>query len=213
METLLEEQQELSTYDKLDKKIIYGRKVILFAFEPVDLDRFVELHQQDEKGYMLQYCLKKMDFEEARKYIATLFFTRQVKCWSVYIKKGFIKGLKDNKRAGFVYLTDFEPHAVHIAGIMDTAVMRGLLKHLRRDKLTFAEDTLRTLCNYLFNEIGLHRATVSVLANNRRSLVLNKKCGFKEEGRLREAFQMDDKYFDIIQMAILKKEWKDESKG
>lgn len=202
-------QPELTTWEKLEKKILYGKKTILFSFVPADLEHFVKLHREDKNGFMQKYCLKKMTEEEAIKFSATMFLTGQIKCWSVYLKQNSLKNLIENKRAGFIYLTNLTSFSATISGIMDTAIMKGLLKHIRHGEITFAEDSIRTLVAHAFNQ-GLFRIETSVLSNNRRALALDRKCGFTEEGRLREAGQIDNIFYDVVLLSILKKEFKNE---
>ena len=199
-------EQQLNTYEKLDKKIIYGKKVVLFAFEPVDLEHFVRLHKEDAQGYMQDYCLKKMVHDEAMKFTAMLFLTKQIKCWSVYLKQNSFKNLMENRRAGFIYLTNFTSFSVNISGIMDSAIMKGLLKFIRRGTKTFAQDAIETLTQYIF-DCGLERLETTVVIDNRRALALDKQCGFKEEGRLRKAFYDGSKFRDVIMLSILKEDW------
>ncbi len=183
--------------------ILYGKKTILFPFEPSDLDHFVQLHREDKDGYMQRYCLKEMSEDEAKHYASLLLATGQVKCWSVYVKH-------NNTRAGFIYLTDFTSFSANISGIMDTKIVKGLLKHIRHGDFTYAEDAIRTLLTYCFNDCGLRRIETGVLSNNKRALALDKKCGFIEEGKLRESFQMDGKFYDTVLLAILKSEFSHE---
>lgn len=185
------------------KPILYGRKVVLFEFTPADLDQFVKLHREDKNGYMQQYCLKLMTEEEAKSFVATMFLAKQIKCWSVYIKSN-----REKRCAGFIYLTHMNSFSADLSGCMDNEIIRGILKYIRKDNCTFAEDAIRTLIKHCFDDIGYNRITASILSNNRRALALNKKSGFKEEGVFKESFHMDDNFYNVVQLAILKKEWK-----
>ena len=184
------------------ESILYGKKVVLFDFRPEDLEHFVKLHREDKFGYMQQYCLKKMTQEEGIKFVTALILSNQIKCWAVYIKNN-----KGKNCAGFIYLSNMTSFSANISGIMDVEIIRGLLKQIRHDKYTFAEDSIRTLISHCFNGVGLSRIETTVLSNNRRALALDKKIGFVNEGRFREAFQMDNAFYDVIQLAILKREW------
>lgn len=215
---IVQEAEKILSDDKLEqprifKKILYGQKTILFDFVPADLPHFVKLHREDMRGFLHRYCLKKMTEQEGMKFTAAMFLTGQLKCWSVYLKQNSIKNLMENKRAGFIYIDNLTSFSANISGVMDSAVMKGLLKQIRRDKVTFAEDSSRTLINHLFSDLGLHRIETSVLADNRRSLALMKKIGFVEEGRLRESFRLDDeKFVDVVQFGLLKKEWENDKR-
>lgn len=57
-----------------------------------------------------------------------------------------------------------------------------------------------------FEESTLHRLELTVVRENDRAVTLYKKLGFEEEGILREAIKINDCYFDMISMAMIKKE-------
>ncbi len=58
-----------------------------------------------------------------------------------------------------------------------------------------------------FERIGLHRVGLSVFAFNTRAIRSYEKAGFRVEGRLREAISRDNRYWDEIQMGVLRDEW------
>lgn len=182
-------------------KIVYGRKVVLFPMEMVDFPQFLKLHREDSKGYLMKYCLKNMTDEEAAIYLIALLAAGQIKVWSVFTKEG-----RKSHCIGFIYLSDMTSFSATITGIMDSAVAKGVVKLIRHGKYTFSEDTLRAMYAHCFNGMGLSRLDTQILANNRRALNIAKKAGFIEEGRFRDAYKCDDAFYDIITLAILKKE-------
>lgn len=58
-----------------------------------------------------------------------------------------------------------------------------------------------------FEELNLHRIELEVFSFNVRGFSMYKKVGFVEEGRKREAVLIKGKYYDIINMGILKEEF------
>jgi RimJ/RimL family protein N-acetyltransferase len=185
--------------------IIYGKKVVLFEFVPEDLEHFVKLHRGDKKGYLQKFCLKQMTKEEAEEYTRALVITRQIKCWSVWTKQG-----KASRRIGFIYLSDMTSFSAGITGIMDTEVAKGVTRKIREGKYTFSEDVLRTLIEYCFNKLGLLRLETDIVKNNKRALLIAKKAGFIQEGISRQSLKVDDRFFDVIQLSLLKQEYKNE---
>lgn len=188
-------------------EILYGKKVILFPFEAGDLKHFVELHRQDNNGYLGQYCLKDMTEEEAGKYVTALLLTRQIIAWSVNTKEG-----KATRQIGFVYLHDITSFSCGISGVMDYKIVKGLGKLIREKKYTFAEDTSRVIISYCFNGFNKERVETSVLEDNRRALALDRKVGWVQEGIARNAIKVNDEFKNIRLMSILKKEWENEQK-
>lgn len=59
-----------------------------------------------------------------------------------------------------------------------------------------------------FSELNLHRMHCGTLCENYGMINLAKSLGFKKEGVRRQAEFKNDKYIDIIEFGILKKEWK-----
>ena len=58
-----------------------------------------------------------------------------------------------------------------------------------------------------FVEMGLHRISLTVLADNHRAIRAYRKCGFREEGRFRETLWRDGEWHDDLSMAILADEY------
>lgn len=59
-----------------------------------------------------------------------------------------------------------------------------------------ATDTVRTLCEYGANELGLVRITAHVYLFNPASARVLEKCGFEKEGLLRKSHLKDGVYLD-----------------
>lgn len=60
---------------------------------------------------------------------------------------------------------------------------------------------------FAFNNLMLHRLSLEVFSFNLRAKAAYVKCGFKQEGILREAIKSENGYDDIILMSILSHEW------
>ncbi|MCM1192593.1 MAG: GNAT family N-acetyltransferase [Butyrivibrio sp.] len=64
--------------------------------------------------------------------------------------------------------------------------------------------SVRLMLRYCFEEAGLHRVYMRVLAENRQSFRSCEKGGFVQEGYLRDDVCIDGEYHDIIWMAAVK---------
>ena len=60
-----------------------------------------------------------------------------------------------------------------------------------------------------FEELGLHRVGLRVLRANERGIRCYEKCGFKEEGCLRQWHYSREKWHDLVLMSILEDEYRD----
>jgi RimJ/RimL family protein N-acetyltransferase len=72
----------------------------------------------------------------------------------------------------------------------------------------YGTEAARLIINYGFQQLNLHRISSGAFAFNERSIKLHKKVGFREEGRLREAFFKNGQYHDLVLFGILREEWK-----
>ena len=60
---------------------------------------------------------------------------------------------------------------------------------------------------YAFEELQLNRLYGSILENNKASMALYKKCGWEEEGTLKESVFKNNKYIDEIAVGILRNKY------
>jgi ribosomal-protein-serine acetyltransferase len=65
----------------------------------------------------------------------------------------------------------------------------------------------RTLVDYLFFELNLHRIEIRCAVGNERSCAVPKRLGFTKEGILRQAQAFDDQYFDLEVYGLLAEDW------
>ncbi|WP_194922272.1 GNAT family N-acetyltransferase [Catenulispora rubra] len=67
-------------------------------------------------------------------------------------------------------------------------------------------DAVRTIVDYGFTELGLHRIELSVNGDNPAAMAAYRKAGFTEEGRRREAMFRAGRWHDVVSMGILARE-------
>ena len=67
---------------------------------------------------------------------------------------------------------------------------------------------MMTILNFAFNRMNLHKVYLRVYDYNKRGVKSYQKCGFKKGGILREMFYDEGKYYDVVMMGILKREFK-----
>ena len=75
-----------------------------------------------------------------------------------------------------------------------------------RDK-GYGSDALRVLLKYCFMELNMHRVGLSVIGFNERAIQSYRKVGFTQDAVAREAMLRDGRYYDSIEMSILRHEW------
>jgi diamine N-acetyltransferase len=71
----------------------------------------------------------------------------------------------------------------------------------------YGSEAITVLLNFVFCQMNLHRVHLRVYQDNKRATHCYQKCGFKLEGRLREARFADGKYTDELVMGVLRPEF------
>lgn len=71
----------------------------------------------------------------------------------------------------------------------------------------FGTEAIMLLLRHAFNDMGLHRIGIRVLAYNKRAIRAYEKCGFVVEGRERETAYVNGSWHDDIMMGLLDREF------
>lgn len=74
----------------------------------------------------------------------------------------------------------------------------------------YGTEAIKLILDYGFNYINLHSIKLDVMSFNLRAQKCYQKCGFKECGRRRQCKYINGKYYDSIEMDILKDEFNGE---
>jgi ribosomal-protein-serine acetyltransferase len=69
--------------------------------------------------------------------------------------------------------------------------------------------TCKVLINHAFSELGLNRVVISCTPDNRRSRAVAEKLSFTQEGILRQADWLKDRFVDQVVYGMLASEWRD----
>ncbi len=71
----------------------------------------------------------------------------------------------------------------------------------------YGSEAVQLLVDYGFRHHNLHRISLEVHARNERAIRAYSRCGFLEEGRLREHVWSDGSYDDLVLMGLLRQKW------
>jgi RimJ/RimL family protein N-acetyltransferase len=102
----------------------------------------------------------------------------------------------DDKLIGLVRLHGAEPEL----GIAELDIYLGEKNYWGKG---YATDTVRTVCRYGFDKMRLHKITLTVVTENEAAWRAYRKVGFVQEGRLREVFRRDGRWYDQYTMGLL----------
>lgn len=110
-----------------------------------------------------------------------------------------IEAIADGRLAGLIRLHGAEPET----GNADLDIYLGEKDCWGRG---YATDAVRQACRYGFDKMRLHKITLTVVTDNHAAQQVYKKVGFVEEGRLREVFRRDGRWYDKYTMGLLEGE-------
>lgn len=71
----------------------------------------------------------------------------------------------------------------------------------------YGTDAILTLLRFAFHQMNLNRVALGTFEFNERAIACYRKCGFVEEGRSRQVYFQDGRYWDAVPMAILRDEF------
>lgn len=66
----------------------------------------------------------------------------------------------------------------------------------------------KTMVDYAFDKLGMHKVTANVLSENAPSVAMFKKCGFLVDGCLRDDVFKNGRYYNVLSMSVLSEERK-----
>ena len=170
---------------------IKGKKVTLRFIEPTDLEAIRKMTNDAEQ----EYLIGGWSFPAAVKHQEDWY-------QRVLTDKNNIRLAIDYEKVfvGLVTLTDIDwKNRRAKSGIrltLDAPRQQGI-----------ATDALMTMLNYAFEELNLHRIYATIVEYNHASRKLHAKCGYKEEGMLRQSVYKRGAYHNEILLSILQNEY------
>lgn len=67
--------------------------------------------------------------------------------------------------------------------------------------------------DFIFDILQLNKIEIEVFLENKNVVFLSKKCGFKQEGILREHIYKNGTYYDIVLLGMTAEDWKERKKN
>jgi diamine N-acetyltransferase len=106
----------------------------------------------------------------------------------------------DGAFVGLVYLNDID-------WFVRNAEFGILIGERSRQGRGLAKDALALVANYAFGTLNLNRLYLRVVAFNKRALRLYRSFGFVEEGIQRQHAFLRGRYYDVVLMGLLRREF------
>jgi len=174
--------------------MIKGEKALLRAIEPSDVHALWEWTQDEETMRLRNYPAPPMSLAEAeREYEESL---SEGSSHHLHLAIAADSG----ELIGEIALN----HIDQRSGTADFTIAIGNKAYWGRG---YGTDAIRSLMRYAFQQLNLHRVTLHVHAFNERAIRAYERCGFKREGRLRQAQYMDGGYSDVLVMGLLREDF------
>lgn len=167
-------------------KLLSAENIILRALEPEDLEELY-LWENDTSLWHLSSTTAPFSRYILKQYIESshmdIYQTRQLR---------LIIAQKETKKIiGAIDIFDFDPVNLR-AGI-------GILIGNKKDRMKgFASEALECLMNYCFATLHLEQLYCNILADNKESLSLFQKFGFKINGNKQRWIRIGDNFHDEL---------------
>lgn len=182
-----------SERDHWHPPLISGRLVVLRRHRQENLPSIVRWYRDPELARLTRYHMQPMSLEEIERYFMTRLLAADALAFGIHERKS-------DRLIGLTTFSALDPDNAsvlfHITIGERDAWGRG-----------FGTEAAELMLGHAFERLGLHRVGLSVFAFNERAIRSYEKAGFRVEGRLREAIARDGRFWDEIQMGVLREEW------
>ncbi len=182
-----------SDRDHWHPPLISGRLVVLRRHRPENLPSIVRWYRDPELARLTRYHTQPMSLEEIERYFMTRLLAPDALAFGIHERKS-------DRLIGLTTFSALDPDngsvLFHITIGERDAWGRG-----------YGTEAADLMLAHAFERLDLHRVGLSVFAFNERAIRSYEKAGFRVEGRLREAIARDGRFWDEIQMGVLRDEW------
>lgn len=168
--------------------ILEGQEIFLRPMTPADTDNIIKWRNTDfvRRNFIYQKPFTVQGHEEWTK---TMIDTGKA--------VQFIICLKDtDKPVGSVYLRDINREHQKA----EYGVFIGEADALGKG---YGTEAARLLTAYAFQDMGLHKVMLRVLAGNEQAKRSYEKAGFVQEAYLKDEVILENRYRDVIYMAMI----------
>lgn len=169
-------------------------RVYLRALEPDDYKVSIAWRKDDEIWSMLGGTKYFVSEAYEKKWVEdTIFNSHDIKL-AICLKE-------NDLYIGNVYATD-------INMINRTCTTHVLIGNKQYWGNGYASEAYKLLIDYLFNERGMNRLQALVLEDNIGSMKMHEKCGYRQDGVLRQSVFKNGSYKNQVVMSLLFEDYK-----
>ena len=172
---------------------IEGSGIDLRRHRPGNLPTVLRWYADPELARLTRYSLRPMPGDEVERFFQTRLLSSESVAYGIHVRA-------TGRLIGLTTFSALDPDngsvLLHITiGETDTWGQG------------YGTEAVRLMLWLAFERIGLHRVGLSVFSFNECAIRSYEKAGFRIEGRLREAIARDGRYWDEIQMGVLRDDW------
>lgn len=177
--------------------LLEGQKVKLREFRREDADAIREWVNNENINRYLGFWIAPQSVEETDAYVE-----RQLTRQNPPAEIQLAIALKDDPNLRYVggiglHAIDYRNRHCELGIVIGREDLHGR---------GIGTDAIRTLLDYAFDHLNLHRVGLVHYEYNERAHRCYLKCGFQEEGRMREKRFYGGRYWDVIVMGIKEEE-------
>ena len=174
--------------------MLYGERVRLRAIERTDLPTFVRwFNDPDVRQYLLMSEPMSMAMEER-------WFENRLNRTDDYLF-----GIEAHVGDQWVHIGNNGLHRVDWKSRV--AIFGIVLGEKAYWGQGYGTDATRTILQFAFGELNLHRVELDVYDFNPRGIRCYEKAGFRHEGVRRQAIFCNGQYHDVLTMSVLQHEF------
>lgn len=167
-----------------------SNRIYLRALELDDYKTSIQWRKDDEIWDMVGGAKYFVSSEYEKKWVADTIFSKDKIVLAICLKE-------DDKYIGNVILESID----WINRSASSAILIGEKKYWGQG---YASEAYMQMLNFAFMDRGLNRIFAYVLKSNIGSLKMHEKCGYKQEGVLRDSVYKKGEFHDQILLAVIK---------
>lgn len=168
--------------------ILEGQEIFLRPMTPADTDNIIKWRNTDfvRRNFIYQ---KPFTIQGHEEWTQTMIDTGKAVQFMICVKD-------TGKPVGSVYLRDINPEHKKA----EYGVFIGEADALGKG---YGTEAARLLTAYAFQNMGLHKVMLRVLAGNEQAKRSYEKAGFVQEAYLQDEVILEGRYRDVIYMAMI----------
>jgi len=175
----------------ISESILEGQRVRLRPVQPGDLPKFAEWLADPEVRRWLAAIPETPTLQDEVEWYEDSRANPDNVLWAIETLEGQLIGTTELRLA---------PHA-------QRAELGIAIQDKSQWNKGYGTETIRLLLEYGFEDLELNRIELTVDEANARGRRCYEKCGFREEGLLRQHRLVEGQFGNTVMMAILRGEW------